>query len=221
VLCFGTNRGTESTFVRPDQWLDEDWNKSQWSRATWESSQFRDKDRNREALKYVYLAYLRAYGPARHRDFAQWFNLPNAVAREIEAELRPELTEIRLDGYRGYLRQSSATIDPEPPPPTVNLLPHFDCYLRGCHPREQLVGPWAKRAAGGTGNVPVLLVDGVVGGIWKRQERRGRLEITVEPFVTLAAEHLEQLEAAVARIGAFDELPCDFALGTVDVRPHL
>ena len=47
------------------------------------------------------------------------------------------------------------------------LLPYFDAYAVGCHPRERLFpGAAAERALarGQAGNRPVLLVDGVVAG---------------------------------------------------------
>jgi hypothetical protein len=56
------------------------------------------------------------------------------------------------------------------------LLPYFDAYVIGCHPRATLFPACrGKRAltGGQAGNVPVLLVDGVVAGVW-HQRRSGR-----------------------------------------------
>ena len=61
-------------------------------------------------------------------------------------------------------------------PHGVRLLPYFDAYVVGCQPRELLFpGRAAERAlAGGqAGNYQVLLIDGVVAGVW-HQRRSGR-----------------------------------------------
>ncbi len=48
-----------------------------------------------------------------------------------------------------------------------------------------------------------VLVDGVVGGIWKRTKRGRRLEIAVEPTTELTAAHLDLLDLEVERIATF------------------
>ena len=204
VLCFGPNAGSEVTFVRPDQWL-----------GTW-----RDVDPH-EALPEVFRRYLRAYGPATHRDFAQWFSMPPRAARELATALAGELAEADVEGYRALLLAADAAAAFPPARASVRLLPHFDCYLRGCHPREQLVGDWAVRSAGGTGNVPVLLVGGIVGGVWERRARGRQVELRVEPFQPLGARQRRALAAEAARIGEVLEAPVSLTTGPVALRPHL
>ena len=84
---------------------------------------------------------------------------------------------------------------PASPPRGVRLLPYFDAYTVGCHPREQLFpGPAAQSglSRGQAGNVPVVLVGGVVGGVW-HQRRSGRtIHIRVEPFEQL--DHAQRRE---------------------------
>nr|BFE79085.1 hypothetical protein GCM10020093_016860 [Planobispora longispora] len=67
----------------------------------------------------------------------------------------------------------------------MRLLPYFDAYAVGCHPRETVFpGRAAERAlAGGqAGCFPVLLVDGVVAGVWHQRRSGRRIDITVEPL---------------------------------------
>jgi len=202
IVCFGPNQGTEVTYVRPDQWL------GPWTPAEPEA-----------ALAEVFRRYLRAYGPATYRDFAQWFRLRPPVAREIADAMRDELEEVDVEGYR-CLRLRSDGADP-PVAGSVRLLPHFDCYLRGSFPREQVAPDRPEKAAGGTGNVPTLIVDGVVAGVWEQRRTGKRLEVRVEPFEKPTRARRAALESEVRRIGEILETEATLTLGEVSARAHL
>jgi hypothetical protein len=58
----------------------------------------------------------------------------------------------------------------------------------------------------------VLLIDGVVSGVWERQRRGKRVEIHVQPFVKLTPAQWESLGQAVGRIGSFLESPVAITL---------
>ncbi|MBQ1019743.1 winged helix DNA-binding domain-containing protein [Micromonospora sp. D93] len=112
---------------------------------------------------------------------------------------------------------------PDDRPSGLRLLPYFDAYAVGCHPRERLFpGAAADRAlAGGqAGNYPVLLVDGVVAGVW-HQRRSGRsIRVTVEPLGTLGAARQRALGEEVERVGEILEGRASLTIGTVSVGPH-
>src|SRR5690242_4632233 len=57
LLCFGPSRGSSVTFARLDQWIGR-------------GEEEIDPD---TALATICRRYLAAYGPATHRDFAEWF----------------------------------------------------------------------------------------------------------------------------------------------------
>lgn len=204
VLCFGPNRGNEVTFVRPDQWL------RGWQPADPEA-----------ALREVFRRFLSAYGPATTRDFAQWFHLPPPAARELADSMRAQLLEVLIVGKRTPLWAVEVLSDEDAGARSVRLLPHFDCYLRGCHPREQLVGVYAPRAAGGTGQFPILLIDGRVAGVWERRQRGSRVEIRVEPFQRLLASQKRALVKEAERVGEVLESKAELVIGSVEVRAHL
>jgi hypothetical protein len=212
LLCYGPPDGTEVTFVRPDQWLG-----------------LRPGNGPDEALAEVFRRYLRAYGPARPRDFAQWFNIPPRAARDLAGALKDELQEVDVEGYRSYVLADDArtigaagSIDSEQLP--VRLLPHFDCYVIGCHPRDRLLPPeWAERVPARTApsQLPELLVDGTVGGIWERRQAKGRLEVRVEPFGELDERQQHLLEQEAHRVGEIMETDANLTVGPVSIRPHL
>jgi hypothetical protein len=169
----------------------------------------------------VYRRFVRAYGPVTSAEFAQWFAVSRRLARDVQSEVMSELVEVDVEGDRRMLLAEDLAGRPTPAASTVRLLPHFDCYLRGSHPRSQLVRGWAAQSAGGTGQTPVLLIDGVVGGVWQ-QRRTGRaIELRVDPFEPLTNHQLAALDAEGARIGAFLESDVRVRVGAIEVRPHL
>jgi hypothetical protein len=199
ALCFGPNRGARVTFVRPDQWL-----------GGW-----RDVDRT-EALREVTRRYVAAYGPVTSREFAQWFYLVADEASAAFHSLGDELEQVDVEGEPRWLPAG----EPEESEPfargSVRLLASFDCYVVGAHPRDQLVPPrwaeWGLRHRTTSkwqkygrmmlcGPLPVLLVDGVVAGMWDRQRRGRVLEVSVQPFAQLSAAQRRLVEAEAARVG--------------------
>jgi hypothetical protein len=208
LLCFGPNEGQRVTFVRPDQWLGH-------SLVELDGT---------EALLEVLRRYLSTYGPVTHHEFARWFAMPPGRALALTRQLAGELEEVDVEGHRAWLPGAGATDAYPPVEGVVRLLPHFDCYLIGCHPRDRLVpATWAKRVLtrGSIGNLPLVLVDGVVAGLWQQQRRGQRLEIRVEVFQPLDPQQHQQLLVAVARVGEILEAESFLTLDTVDARPHL
>jgi hypothetical protein len=109
------------------------------------------------------------------------------------------------------------------PPQGVRLLPYFDAYVVGSHPRELVYpGPAAERAmAGGqAGNFPVLLIDGVVSGVWHQRRSGRKLEITVDPIRTLTASQRGELDEQVQRIGEILEGKPVWSFGRVTMGGH-
>ena len=106
----------------------------------------------------------------------------------------------------------------------IRLLPYFDAFVVAGQPRHLLYpGEAAVRAltpAGQAGNHPVLLVDGIVGGIWHQRRSGRRLAITVEPLTALSTAQRRQLDDEVALIGAIMEAAPTLHVGKVTVGPH-
>ena len=108
--------------------------------------------------------------------------------------------------------------------PGIRLLPYFDAFVVAGQPRELLYpGAAATRAltpSGQAGNYPVLLVDGVVGGVWHQRRSGRRLAITVEPLAPLSPTQRRQLDDEVDLVGAIMEAEPTLAVGPVTVGPH-
>ena len=115
-----------------------------------------------------------------------------------------DLEEVDIEGSIGWTSAGAATAIREAnlEPGQVRLLPYFDAYTVGCHPRERMFpGMAAVRALSGgqAGNVPVLLVDGIVRGVWHMRRAGRRLHVTVEPFDELSAPQRREVDDQVHR----------------------
>jgi Winged helix DNA-binding domain len=174
------------------------------------------------ALADLVLRYLHAYGPASPVQFARWLGAPPRWATELFGSLDGRLQPVELNGSIAALIAED-TAPPSRPPAGLRLLPYFDAYPVGSHPRELLFpGQAAGRALarGQAGNFPVLLVNGIVAGVWHLRRSGRKLGITVEPFGPLTAAQRRQLDDQVARVGEILEGDPQLTIGTVTVGPH-
>jgi hypothetical protein len=206
VLCFGPGRGRKVTYTNPHRWRP--------------GFQLLDGD---TALRTLVLRYLYAYGPATPQHFAKWLGIPPRYAAGLFGRLGGELESVELDGAPGWTAAGD-TRTPAGPHRGIRLLPYFDAYVVAGQPRDRLYpGAAATRAltpAGQAGNYPVLLVDGVVGGVWHQRRSGRKLAITVEPLRELTARQRRQLADEADLVGAVMEAPATLTIGTVTVGAH-
>ncbi len=183
-LCFGPSVGSRVTFVRADQWVDG------WPSAPLDAT---------AATTEVVRRFLSAYAPVAEAELGDWLSMDPRPSLDA---LGYQVEQVTIEGDRRprwrLAGQSPAApipaLTPMPPTrPTLRLLPQYDSYILGHRQRERLVPPAAKAriALDPKGRlehvvgVSVLLVDGVVGGLWWRKVTGNRLEVTVEPTTTL------------------------------------
>jgi hypothetical protein len=207
LLCFGPNRGPKVTYTNPHRWLPG----------------FRPDD-GEAALRSLVMRYLYAYGPATPQHFARWLSIPPRRAVGLFEELAGELEQVEVAGVPGRWTLAGDTGTPPQPHRGIRLLGYFDAYVVAGQPRERLFpGPAATRGltpSGQAGNYPVLLVDGVVGGVWHQRRSGRKLAVTVEPLGELTATRRRQLEDEVELVGTVMEAKPTLTVGTVTVGPH-
>jgi Winged helix DNA-binding domain len=204
VLCFGPVRDRKVTYTSPQRW----------------SPGFAPAP-GPAAVTWLARSYLRSYGPARPEHFAQWLGAAKPWAATL-FETLAAAGEIEPVGEWGWV-DAGDTAFPAQAPRGLRLLPYFDAYVVGSHPRD-LVYPGAAAgralARRQAGNYPVLLVDGVVGGVWHQRRSGRKLAITVEPLRELTATQRRQLDDEVELVGAVMEAKPTLTVGTVTVGPH-
>ena len=206
MLCFGPDRDRKVTYTNPRRWLPG----------------FRPADGD-AAVRALLTRYLYAYGPATPEHFAKWLGIPPRSAAALFGGMAGELETVELIGEPAWTLAGD-TATPPRPHRGIRLLPYFDAYLVAGQPRERLYpGAAAIRAltpAGQAGNYPVLLVDGVVGGVWHQRRSGRKLAITVEPLRELTASQRRQLDDEIDLVGAIMEAPATLTVGTVTVGAH-
>jgi len=204
-LCYGPGQGGRATFV---------------SLADW--SGWREEDPH-EAGRYVLKKFLRAYGPSTVAEFARWFALEQPLARRLFAE-SPGLVEVDVEGSKRWMPAAGANEAEPLHPKAVHLLPHFDVYVVGSHPRDQLIPSESALAATRLGTAApfaVLLVGGRIGGVWERKPKGKKLEVRVDAHVPLNRNQRRSVEAQAERVAEILGLECRLEFGAVSLRPHL
>jgi hypothetical protein len=206
MLCFGPDRGRKVTYTNPHRWLPG------FHPAGGDT-----------ALRTLVTSYLHAYGPANPRHFAKWLSIPPRYAAGLFGTLAGELDYVELDGQPGWVLAGD-TGTPAQPHRGVRLLPYFDAYVVAGQPRHLLYpGAAATRAltpAGQAGNYPVLLVDGIVGGVWHQRRSGHKLTITVEPLRELTTPQRRQLDDEASLVASVMEATATLSVGTVTAGPH-
>ena len=172
VLCFGPNRGRKVTYASPSRWLSD--------------LSLPEAD---EAQLDLLSAYLTAYGPATA-------GAPGPVAGHVAGVDRRALPASRPRGgraSRGSRRGCCAATRRSRRPSRLRCgccptsTPSRSARSREpcCSPAGRRSGRWPGAQAG---NFPVLLLDGVVGGVWHQKRSGKRLAVTVEPLGRLTTD---------------------------------
>ncbi|MCL4261730.1 MAG: winged helix DNA-binding domain-containing protein [Anaerolineae bacterium] len=193
LICFGPMQGKQQTFVLLDEWTPPG------------PTYTRD-----EALAELARRYLRSHGPATLPDFVWWSGLTITEARVALALVETELQSEVVEGETYWLSDNPAI--PAMPSPTAWLLPAFDEYYLGYKTRHVVLdGRYDKRVVSVNGIFrPVIVLDGQVVGIWKREVKRGTAVISLELFQPLTAVAQEAVLAAAEQYSAFLERPVEW-----------
>ena len=188
LMCYGPSRGNEVTFVRADEWI-----------GGWQPMHAD------VAVVEVARRFLRAYGPATPDEYGHWLYLDREAAVAAFRALGDEAVEVDVDGDKRWMLARDRATPTSDTPSGVRLLPDYDAYVVGCHPRDRLVpaGPRPRIFDRGAGPFASLVVDGVVVGRWKRRETARRVSIDVTPFRALTKAERAGIAEQAERVGAF------------------
>lgn len=189
-LCFGPNQGQNVTFVRSDHWL------GAWTVPA-----------AMPTLHAFVRRFLTTYGPATLDEFARWWGIDAAQARQLFEALADELTMVNVEGWQAQILTTTlAAIQNSTPSHTVRLLPYFDPYTIAVARHSDALLPAAqkKRVYRAQGWIaPVLLVDGQIAGVWEHALKRERLEVMVTPFASVTSSVKRAIQAEAALLGHF------------------
>jgi hypothetical protein len=199
VLCFGPREGRQATFVLLDEWLPA----------------AADPPRE-QALAMLAKRYFASHGPATVHDFAWWAGLVMKDAHEAIGGAGSRLAGETWRGRRWWWSAATATAptvtgaavkSPAAPvvkSPAAVLLPPWDEYLVAYKDRAMAGDAVAiGRDPSGVIGAPVVLIDGIVRGTWKRSLATSAARITLEPWTRVTKDERRALEKAAARYGRF------------------
>jgi hypothetical protein len=171
LLCFAPSDGQRVRFTNPRSWLRTE-------------PQHLDPH---DALREVTRRFVSAYGPVPADEIARWWSEGGSVgARRLLRSFGDEVVEVDVEGTPAWVRadvvRKVVALEPRG---TVRLLPGFDQYVIGStkHSARLLPGDHRSRIHRQAGWVsPVLVVDGMLEGIWAWNRTGARVEVTIEPF---------------------------------------
>ncbi|MFH9955070.1 winged helix DNA-binding domain-containing protein [Streptomyces roseolus] len=156
-------------------------------------------DEEAAGIDETVLRYLGAFGPASVKDMQTWCGLTRL--RPAFERLRPRLLVLRDEHGTELFDLPDAPRPDEDAPAPPRLLPEFDNLLLSHADRTRVV-PAELKGRTWTGNQAhrVLLLDGVLAGLWFLEEAKGRTTLTVEPFGRLARADRAALTDEAERI---------------------
>jgi len=143
------------------------------------------------ATQEVARRFLTRYGPATREELAKWFGHPSPAQA---GKWFPE--DVVETPFGLALEADVAAIEAAEPGGHVRLLPAFDQYVVAA-PRDDraTVAPERIYRPGGWFS-PVLLVDGVMAGVWSVEAG----VVTIEPFAEVGNAVREAAEVEAARL---------------------
>ncbi|MFI0373402.1 winged helix DNA-binding domain-containing protein [Actinomadura sp. 1N219] len=202
AMCFGPMRGRKVTYSSPRRLLPD----------------FQPAPAD-AALGWLVHSYLHAFGPSTSDRFAHWLGTPAGWAADLFASL--DLERVEVEGTEAWVAAGDTELSSDAPR-GVRLLPYFDVYAYrvGNQPPELLYpGPAGERAL--RGNFQLLLVDGVVAGLWHQRRSGRRIDVTAEPLVTLTKAQHADLEEQVERVAhVLEAAKTTLTIGPVTVGGH-
>ena len=170
LLCFGPSDGQRVRFANPRSWLGIE----------------RPPPEPEEALDTVVRHFLAANGPSSTEEIARWWGRmsPTAVGKRVRS--LGDVVAFDLEGTLAWALAGHAdAISAAEPTRSVRLLPTFDQYVIGAtkHSHELMPGAFRERVHRQAGWVsPVLVVDGLIEGVWNHAKKGKRLSVAIEPF---------------------------------------
>jgi hypothetical protein len=182
VICFGSRRVKEHTFVLLDEWV--------------KASSDPGRD---EALADLARRYFTSHGPATLQDFTWWSSLPAADAREGMAALGGEIMRHEV----GKKTLFSAAGQGSYPGREAHLLPPYDEFFIAYRDRTAFINPAdLARIETRLSSFP-FIIGGRAAGTWKKEPRKEAMVIRTRSFARLEQGDVNALDAAVGRYAAY------------------
>lgn len=153
-----------------------------------------------EGLRSLIRSYLTAFGPASVKDLQTWSGL-SRLQSAVE-ELRPELITFCDEQGRELFDLPAAPRPAAHSHAPVRFLPDFDNLILAHDDRRRVI-PNHYRSFVMPGRslvLPTFLIDGFVSGIWHIERTPAVVRLIIQPFESLPACDIQELQAEGQRL---------------------
>lgn len=188
LLCFATHQGKQPAFALLDEWIPQTKNLSA-----------------EEALAEITIRYFTSHGPATLQDFVWWTGLKIADARKGLEMVQQDLQKLVLKDTNYWM---SAGISPLPSDKATSayLLPAYDEYTVGYTDRSPVAASLHQQKITITSFeilAPILIINGQVSAVWKRMWKGKKLEIVLNPLVSLTGNRKSLISGVIKKYEKF------------------
>jgi len=156
-----------------------------------------------ESLSELAKRYFTSHGPATLKDFAWWSGLPVADARRALDFIKPDFFSEIIGPEQYWFADSSSDFNHKTK--SVHLLPAYDEFLISYKDRSAslLRGDNKKSVSNNGIFYPIIVVNGIVTGFWKRSTRGNKINIEVNFFRPQEQLIIRLVKDAASRLGSF------------------
>ena len=160
-----------------------------------------------EALAELTRRYFRSHGPATAADFARWSSLTLTEARAGLAAVAAELQQAVVEGQTYWF--AGDPLPPRDPSPTVYLVSIYDEYTIGYKGSSAIGSAAVGEILAGMGNAlqNVIILDGEIGGAFRREVGAKVVTIDLNLLIPLSDEQHRVIASAAEAYGKFVGLP--------------
>ena len=177
LICSGPRRGKQMTYALMDH------------RAP--NARVLKKD---EALSELAIRYFKSRGPATVKDFGWWSGLSAGDSRKAVEIVSTNLVKSELNEVTYYFISSKEGND-IPKQMRVHLLPSWDEYTVAYKDRSLVIEQKFQSESGHGIFSPIIVVDGKVKGVWRRELKTSSVDIEIRYFGPLSKSIREKINA--------------------------
>jgi hypothetical protein len=153
-----------------------------------------------EALVKLTERYFKSHGPATLADYTWWSGLTAKDAQKGLELIRSTLISEVIAEKTYWMTTDTAAVKNKS---SVILLPAFDEYTVAYKDRSLAVNETAAKKTGNGIFKPLLIIDGQVKGLWKRNDKKGSPRVDLTSFEKLSETHTKKIQREINRYENF------------------
>lgn len=160
--------------------------------------------KNDEALEKLARKYFTSHGPAALEDFIWWSGLRVTDAKKALEMIKHDFVSETFESMQYWL-SATAVVSDSTDRESLHLLPAFDEYVISYKYRNTLMfDGHQQRAISGNGVFyPVIVVNGLVKGIWKRTIKKDKVIVETDLLQSPSKKEKKLLDEKARLFGDF------------------